>query len=64
MEKIDGYISKITMGGKTYALKAYIQEIYPAICKNCGAPVEIKNGEGTCPYCKTKYTTYIDLKEQ
>ncbi len=64
MEKVDGYISKIHVNGKIYGLKACIEEIYPTICKNCGAPVEIKHGEGTCPYCRTRYATYITLKER
>ena len=64
MEKVDGYISKIQVNGKTFGIKAYIEEVYPTICKNCGAPVEIKYGEGACQYCGTKYTAYIALKER
>lgn len=34
---IDGYISKIRIGGKTYGLKCEIVEAHPVICKKCGA---------------------------
>lgn len=63
-EKIDGYISKIQVGGKTYALKCEVVEVHPIICKRCGASFQLKYGEGQCPHCGTYYTTRFEIVEQ
>ena len=64
-DKIDGYISKIHVNGKTYALKCEVVEARPITCSKCGASFQLKYGEGRCDYCGTYYTThfYIDEKE-
>ena len=64
MEKIDGYISKICIQGKTYGLKCEVVEIYPIICPKCGASFELKYGYGKCPYCKINYSTQFKLIEE
>lgn len=63
-EKIDGYISKISVGGKTYALKCEVIEARPIICKRCGASFQLKYGEGRCTHCGTYYTTKFDIVEE
>ncbi len=63
-EKIDGYISKISVGGKTYALKCEVVEARPIICKRCGASFQLKYGEGRCTHCGTYYTTKFDIVEE
>ena len=60
----DGYISKISINGKTYKLRGEIVEIYPIICPKCGGNFELKYGSGKCPYCNTYYTTKFKLVEQ
>jgi hypothetical protein len=45
-EKIDGYISKISVGGKIYALKCEVVEARPITCTKCGASFQLKYGEG------------------
>lgn len=61
-EKIDGYFSKIKLAdGKVYGIKAYVTEIHKINCNNCGAPFELKFGQGTCPYCDTRYSTEFKL---
>ena len=45
-EKIDGYISKIHVNGKTYALKCEVVEARPITCTKCGASFQLKYGEG------------------
>ena len=63
-EKIDGYISRIHVGGKTYALKCEVVEARPIICKRCGASFQLKYGEGQCSHCGTYYTTHFEIVEQ
>jgi len=67
MEKIDGYISKISIPingeTKTYKLRCEIVEIYPITCPKCGGNFELKYGSGQCPYCKTYFTTQFKIKE-
>lgn len=60
---IDGYISKITVNGKTYALRCEIVEIHPITCPKCGASFELRYGTGKCDYCGTWYSTNFELKE-
>lgn len=62
-KNIDGYISKIQLHGKTYALRCEIVEVYPIICPKCGGSFELKYGNGCCPYCNTYYTTKFNLIE-
>jgi hypothetical protein len=61
---IDGYVSKIQIGGKTYALRCEVVEIYPITCPKCGASFELKYGSGQCPYCNTYYSTQFKLVEK
>ncbi len=65
MKELDGYISRICSGGKTYGLKCEIVEARPIVCKKCGASFQMKYGEGQCDHCGTYYTTrfYIEEKE-
>ncbi len=60
---IDGYISKITINGKTYGLRCEIVEIHPITCPKCGASFELRYGTGKCDYCGTWYSTNFELKE-
>ena len=46
MEKLDGYISKIYLNGKTYGLKCEVVEARPITCNKCGASFQLKYGEG------------------
>ena len=62
--KIDGYISRIEVGGKTYALRCEVVEARPIICKRCGASFQLKYGEGRCDHCGTYYTTKFEVVEQ
>ena len=63
MDKFDGYISKVSIGGKLYKLQCEVVEVYPITCPKCGASFELKYGSGQCPYCKTYYTTEFKLQE-
>lgn len=60
---IDGYINRIQIGGKTYALQCQVVEVYPITCPKCGASFELKYGSGQCPYCNTYYSTQFKLVE-
>lgn len=66
-EKIDGYISKISIpiNGqmKTYKLKCEIVEIHPMTCPHCGAPVELHFGTGKCLYCGSHYSSNFIIEE-
>ena len=64
MDRIDGYISKIKICGKTYGLQCEVVEIYPITCPKCGASFQLKYGEGQCPFCNTNYTTQFKLIEK
>lgn len=35
-EELDGYISKIVVGGKRYGLRCDVVEVYPMSCPKCG----------------------------
>ena len=61
-EKIN-YVTHIVINNKEYAFKALVTEYYPLTCTKCGGQVELNNGIGTCPYCKTTYSATIMLKE-
>ena len=63
-EKIDGYISKITVNGKVYALKCEVVEARPITCSKCGASFQLYHGEGQCPHCGTYYTTHFYIEEK
>lgn len=63
MEKIDGYINRIRIGGKTYKLQCEVVEVHPLVCKKCGASFQLKHGEGQCPFCNTYYTTIYNVVE-
>lgn len=63
-EHIDGYISRIRLpGGKIYKLLCEVVEVYPMTCTKCGGQLELKYGTGTCPFCKTMYTTNFKVEE-
>ena len=64
METVDGYISKIKVNGKTYALCCEVVEAHPIVCKKCGASFQLKYGEGQCDHCGTYYTTHFYIEEQ
>ena len=64
MEEFAGYISKIALGGKKYKLRCEVIEVHPITCKKCGAPFELKYGEGKCDHCGTYYTTKFELVEK
>lgn len=63
MNKIDGYISRITVNEKTYGIKAYLTEIKPITCPKCGASFELRYGTGKCEYCNTWFSTEFSIKE-
>ena len=63
-DKIDGYISKISVGGKIYALRCEIVEARPITCSKCGASFQLKYGEGRCDHCGTYYTTHFYIEEK
>lgn len=46
MKELDGFISRITLNGKTYGLKCEVVEARPITCKKCGASFQLKYGEG------------------
>lgn len=62
-EKIDGYISKIQLEDKVYALRCEIVEIYATTCPKCGGNITLKFGTGKCDYCGTSYTTQFKMIE-
>ena len=64
MKELDGYISKICFGGKTYGLKCEVVEARPIVCKKCGASFQMKYGEGQCDHCGTYYTTHFYIEEK
>lgn len=63
-DECDGYISKITIGNKTYKLKCEVVEARPITCKKCGASFQMKYGEGQCDHCGTYYTTHFFIDEK
>ena len=63
-EQIDGYISKIQLGDKTYKLRCEVVEVYPMTCPKCGGQVELHCGTGECKSCGTKYTTQFKITEE
>ena len=64
MNKLDGYVSRICLNGKTYGLKCEIVEARPIVCKKCGASFQMKYGEGQCDHCGTYYTTHFYIEEK
>ena len=58
-----GYVSSIKIGNKLYKLKCEVVEIYRMTCPKCGAPIELRYGQGHCPYCNTYYTTKFSIQE-
>ena len=62
-EQIDGYIDKICVHGKTYKLRCEVVEVYAMTCPKCGGQLELKYGTGTCPFCKTNFTTQFKVVE-
>lgn len=62
-EKIDGWVNKICVCGKTYGIQALIMEAKPILCNRCGATLELKNGEGKCECCGTNYSARVIVEE-
>ena len=62
-DKIDGYISKIKLKDKVYALRCEIVEVHPMTCPKCGGNMTLKYGTGKCDYCGTTYTTKFEIIE-
>jgi len=61
---VDSFINRITLpNGKTYGLQASIVEVKELKCKNCGHPLYLKYGEGTCEMCGSHYTTKFEIVE-
>lgn len=44
--ELEGYISRIEVGGKIYGLRCEIVEAHPIVCKKCGASFQLRYGEG------------------
>ena len=40
-----------------------VVEYHPLTCTKCGGQVEIKDGFGQCPYCKTNFSATIVIQE-
>lgn len=59
-----GYISSVYINGKRYKLQCEVIEAHPITCKRCGAPLELKYGEGKCEHCGTYYTTRFIVEEK
>jgi predicted Zn-ribbon and HTH transcriptional regulator len=57
------YITRISIGGKTYKLGCEIITVKPIVCKKCGGSFELKYGSGQCQYCGTYYTTKVEIEE-
>lgn len=61
-EYVDGFVHKIQMpNGKIYGLQACIVEVKEIKCKNCGHPLKLRYGEGTCEMCGSHYSTHFEL---
>ena len=63
-DEVDGYISRVTVGGKTYKLRCEVIEVYDMTCPKCGSPLQLSYGNGKCEYCGTCYTTQFKLVER
>lgn len=61
--EFDGYINSIHAGGKVYRLQCQIEEVHPIVCKNCGAPLKLEFGQGTCAHCGTHYAVNYFIEE-
>lgn len=62
-DNIDGYIDKITLGGKTYKLRCEVTEVHPMVCPRCGGSITLKYGNGKCDFCGTSYSTRFQIVE-
>lgn len=58
---VDDFISTIKVGDKIYALQASIVEVKEIKCKNCGHPLKLEYGEGTCEMCGSHYSTHFEI---
>ena len=61
--KIDGFVNKIAVNGKIYALQCSVITAHPIICPKCGDSFELAFGKGRCPSCGTYFTTEFKLSE-
>ena len=62
-EEKQHYVTHVVVNGIKYAFKALVTEYYPLTCTKCGGQVELNNGFGQCPYCKTNYSATVMLIE-
>jgi Zn finger protein HypA/HybF involved in hydrogenase expression len=58
---VDDFINTIKVGDKIYALQASIVEVKEIKCKNCGHPLKLEYGEGTCEMCGSHYSTHFEI---
>ena len=63
LDRTNGYISCIMVGGKKYKLRCEIVEVHPLTCTKCGSPLELHNGHGKCEYCGTSYSAIMSIVE-
>ena len=61
--EVDGFINKITIGNKIYALQCKLIEAYPITCPKCGGTFELSFGHGRCDFCGTYFTTEFKITE-
>ena len=61
--EFDGYINSIVVDGKVYRLQCQLEEVHPITCKNCGAPLKLEFGQGTCSHCGTHYAVNYFIEE-
>ena len=62
-KKFGGFISRICIGNTYYNLRCEIIEVHAITCTKCGAPLELKYGEGKCSHCGTCFTSKFTLEE-
>ena len=61
--EVDGFINKISIGDKTYALQCKVIEAHPITCPKCGGTFELAYGRGKCDFCGTYFTTEFKITE-
>jgi len=63
-EGCEGWISKVRILDKTYALKCEVIALHPISCPKCGGSVNLTHGEGRCDYCGTLFTTKLMMVDK
>lgn len=61
---VDGFINRIQLQGKTYALQCLVETVKPLTCPKCGGTVHLKFGEGKCDFCGVEFTSKFELVEK